>query len=110
LESKAEILSDSLPIFHAQRIHGCLSSQSFWKSGAKISPLSPTRSHLLFIGKTVGGALSQVFSNESQKFWSVDKQVDKGVDRVGPQKSARFFVLAHDVVFALDALFKAHHD
>jgi hypothetical protein len=30
----AEIVSDGFPVLHARRIHGCFSSQSFWKAGS----------------------------------------------------------------------------
>src|SRR5215471_15926785 len=30
----AEIVSDDFSVLHAQRIHGCFSSQSFWKAGS----------------------------------------------------------------------------
>src|SRR5262245_50775211 len=30
----AEVVGDDIPVLHAPRIQGCLSSQSFWKAGS----------------------------------------------------------------------------
>jgi hypothetical protein len=65
----------------------------------KYSHFIPRALTCFFIGKTVGGALSQAFSNEPQKIWSVDKEVDKGVDRVGAPRICEIFQpAAHDLV------------